>query len=131
MSISNPQPFSSDNLPNLQQILGVAIFDPQGLPLEYFNTPHNKNMDWIQIAFQSLGLQQLLAIEMNLPSLDHAVLRTKAGNIVVVPTSQGFIALLIKRALPQESPTIDDDWIAWVCDFVETVVRTNPGFIPV
>lgn len=128
MSISNPGPFSSDNRPNLQQILGVAVFDPQGLPLEYFNTHHHKNMNWIQIAFQSLGLQQLLAAEMDLPSLDHAVIRTKSGNIVVLPTTEGFIALLIKRALPQESPTIDEDWIAWACDFVETVVRTNPEF---
>lgn len=128
MSISNPQSFASDNLPNLQQILGVAVFDTQGLPCEYFVTAHHKDMDWIQIAFQSLGLQQLLTTEMTLPSLDYGVFRTKAGNIVVVPTAQGFIALLLKRALPQESPTIDEDWVAWVCNFIDKEVRTNPRF---
>ena len=128
MSTSNPQSFQSDNLPNVKQILGVAVFDTQGLPCEYYITPYHQETDWLQIAFQSLGLQQLLATEMEFPSLDYAMMRTKMGNIVVLPTPQGFIALLLKRALPQESPTVDNAWIVWAANFVETVVKTDPKF---
>ncbi|MEM6251946.1 MAG: hypothetical protein AAF821_03390 [Cyanobacteria bacterium P01_D01_bin.156] len=128
MSTSNTRSFRADHLPTIEQILGVAIFDTQGFPIEYFGTTDDEDTSWIQLAFQSLGLQQLLSAEMNLPSLDHAVIRTKSGNIVVLPTGQGFVVLLLKRSLPQESPTINSAWITWTCDFVETVVKTDSRF---
>ena len=129
MSSSTPSSFEiNNNLPTAQQILGVAIFDAQGLPREYFLTAQHSETDWLQVTLQSLGLQQLFKFEMELPSLNHAIIRTNAGNIAIVPSTEGFIAILLKRAVPQDSPTIDQAWIEWACNFVETVVRTDPNF---
>lgn len=131
MSISNPQSLQSTTLPTVEQILGLAVFDLSGLPRSYFITDQHKDTAWIQLVFQSLGLQQLLAAEMELPTLDHMMIRTKVGNIVVVRSDQGYVALLLKRALPQERPHIDNAWVDWICEFEATVVRTHPGFKPV
>ncbi|MEM1242419.1 MAG: hypothetical protein AAGI45_21520 [Cyanobacteria bacterium P01_H01_bin.26] len=128
MSITNPQPLQSVGLPNIEQILGLAVFDPMGLPCDYFITTHHTDTEWIQSAFQLLGLQQLIASTMELPVLEHAVIRTKTGNIAIVCCDRKYIALLIKRALPQELPDIDSAWIAWACHFEATVVRNHPNF---
>ncbi|MBE9065592.1 hypothetical protein IQ260_02890 [Leptolyngbya cf. ectocarpi LEGE 11479] len=128
MSISNPQSVPSVNLPNTEQILGLAIFDARGLPRDYFITLEHDDTEWIQLVFQALGLQQLLTSEMELPKLDNVVIRTKVGNIVVIRAEQGYIALLIKRLLPQERPHIDRHWVDWILNFEATVVRTNPNF---
>lgn len=118
----------SVNLPNAEQILGLAVFDARGLPRDYFITSEHNDTEWIQLVFQALGLQQLLTSEMELPRLDNAVIRTKVGNIVVIRAEQGYIALLIKRLLPQEHPHIDRHWVDWILHFEATVVRTNPNF---
>lgn len=128
MSTSNPQSLKSLDLPNIEQILGVAVFDSMGLPRDYFITSHHKDTQWVQLVFQSLGLQQLMASTMKLPPLGHAMVRTKVGNIVVVRCDQGYIALLIKRSLPQERPQIDSNWVNWVCDFEAHVLRSHTNF---
>ncbi|MEM7794508.1 MAG: hypothetical protein AAF579_08640 [Cyanobacteria bacterium P01_C01_bin.118] len=122
------QLLTSSGLPNVDQILGLAVFDPMGLPRDYFITPQHKDTEWIQLVFQSLGLQQLIDSALDLPGEGHILLRTKIGNIVVVRCDCGYIALLLKRSLPQERPQIDKDWIDWVCDFEATVVRTHGDF---
>lgn len=128
MSIFNSQSLPSVNLPNVEQILGLAVFDARGLPRDYFITSEHKDTEWIQLVFQALGLQQLLSSEMELPELDNVVIRTKVGNIVVIRAEQGYIALLIKRLLPQERPQIDRHWVDWILNFEATMVRTHPDF---
>lgn len=128
MSIFNPQSVPSVNLPNIEQILGLAIFDARGLPCDYFITTEHRDTEWIQLVFQTLGLQQLLSSEMALPQLDNIIIRTKAGNIVVIRAERGYIALLIKRLLPQERPHIDRHWVNWILNFEATVVRADPKF---
>lgn len=128
MSTSNPQPLKSVGFPDVEQILGLAVFDASGLPRDYFITPQHEDIEWIQLVFQSLGLQQLMVSTMELPVLDHAVIRTKVGNIVVVYCNHQYVALLLKRALPQERPQINTEWINWACEFESTVVRTHPNF---
>ncbi|MBT9317909.1 hypothetical protein [Leptothoe spongobia] len=118
----------SVDLNNIDQILGVAVFDPMGLPRDYFITPQHKDTEWVQLVFQSLGLQQLIASTMALPVVGHTMIRTKIGNIVIVCCESGYIAVLLKRALPQERPQIDSDWVAWLCDFEAMVVRTHANF---
>lgn len=115
-------------LPDIEQILGLAVFDSTGLPRDYFITAQHDDMEWIQLVFQLLGLQQLIASTMELPEANHAVIRTKVGNIVVICCAQGFIALLIKRVLPQEYPQIDKAWFEWACEFEAQVVRNHPNF---
>ncbi len=128
MSISNSQPLKSVGLPDVEQILGLAVFDASGLPRDYFITPQHKDIEWIQLAFQCLGLQQLMVSTMGLPVLSHAMIRTKVGNIVVICCQQRYVALLLKRALPQERPQIDTKWVEWVCEFESKFVRTHPNF---
>lgn len=129
VSTSNPQSFQATNLPNIDQILGIAVFDPQGLPRQYFvTTAKHQDDDWIRLAFQALGLKQLLMDEMELPQLDHVMMRTKTGNLVILPYAQGFIALHIKRALPQEQPNIDNHWTPWACNLIETVIKQDSRF---
>ncbi len=128
MSTSNPQPLNSVGLPDVEQILGLAVFDAAGLPRDYFITPQHEDIEWIQLVFQALGLQQLMVSTMGLPVLSHAMLRTKAGNVVVICCQQRYIALLLKRALPQERPQVDNSWVDWVCEFEAKSVRNHPHF---
>ena len=129
VSISNAQSLRATDLLNIDQILGVAVFNSGGLPADSFITPQHKDIAWIQLAFQSLGLQQLLISEMQLPQLDHVMIRTKVGNIVIVRSAtDGYIALLIKRLLPQERPSIDSDLAAWIADFEANIVRHHSNF---
>lgn len=115
-------------LPDIEQILGLAVFDSAGLPQDCFITLQHDDMEWIRLVLQLLGLQQLMMSAMELPDLRHAVIRTKVGNIVVICCKQRYVALLIKRVLPQEYPQIDKTWIDWVCEFEAEVVRTHPNF---
>ena len=115
-------------LPNVEQVLGLAVFDPLGLPCDYFITHQHKDTEWVQLVLQALGLRQLIAEKMALPATGHTLIRTKIGNIVVVHCERGYIALLLKRALPQEHPQVDSNWVDWVCNFEATVVRTHSNF---
>lgn len=115
-------------LPNVEQILGLAVFDPAGLPCDYFITQQHKDTEWVQLVLQALGLRQLIAVKMVLPTVGHTIIRTRIGNIVVVHCERGYIALLLKRSLPQEHPHVDSQWVEWVCNFEATVVRTHSNF---
>ena len=128
MSTSNPQPLKAVSLPDVEQILGLAVFDSMGLPRNYFITPQHEDTEWIQLVLQALGLQELLSSTMELPTLNHGVIRTKAGNIVLIYCEYGYIALLLKRALPQEYPQIDSAWIDWACKFATKMVMHHPNF---
>ena len=125
---SKPQPLQSLGLPKVEQILGLAVFDSMGLPRSSFITPKHQDTDWVQLVFQFLGLQQLMASTMGLPMGGHIMVRTKIGNIVVIRRDHGYVALLLKRALPQERPEINSDWVDWICDFEANVVRNDANF---
>ncbi|NEQ51875.1 MAG: hypothetical protein F6K11_17330 [Leptolyngbya sp. SIO3F4] len=128
VSTSKPQPLRSVGLPDIDQILGVATFDAVGLPCDSFITPQHKETEWVQLVFQLLGLQQLIAFSMDLSSIGHTMIRAKIGNIVVVKYEFGYIAVLLKRSLPQERPHVDNDWVGWLCDLEATVVRNHANF---
>ncbi len=128
MSISNPQPLAAVSVLNIDQILGVAVFDAMGLPCDSFITSQHPDTEWVQLVFQSLGLQHLVASVMELPALDHGMIRTKVGNIIVVGCQSRYIALLVKRSLPQERPQIDSALVDWICDFEATVLRNHLNF---
>ncbi|MGD1856681.1 MAG: hypothetical protein ACFB2W_20800 [Leptolyngbyaceae cyanobacterium] len=115
-------------LPNVEQILGLAVFDPEGLPCDCFITSQHKDTEWVQLVLQSLGLRQLMSSAMDLPQAGNTIIRTKIGNIAIVCCDRGYIALLLKRSLPQERPQIGHDWVDWICEFEATVVRTHTNF---
>ena len=108
------------------EIYTLSLHD--ALPIYCFITPQHKDTEWVQLVFQSLGLQQLMTSAMELPELEHVMIRTKIGNIIVVYRHQRYVALLVKRALPQERPQIDINLVDWVCNFEATVVRSHTNF---
>lgn len=116
------------SLPNIDQILGVAVFDSLGLPCDYFITSQHQDTEWVQLVFQSLGLQNLVASTMDLPTFDHGMIRTKVGNIIIVCCQNRYVALLVKRSLPQERPQIDGALVDWICNFESTVLRSHANF---
>lgn len=128
MPTSKPQPLTAVSVPNIEQILGVAVFDAMGLPCDYFITSQHQDTEWVQLVFQSLGLQQLVASTMDLAALKHGMIRTKVGNIIIVCGQNRYIAMLVKRSLPQERPQIDDDLVNWICNFEATVLRNDSTF---
>jgi hypothetical protein len=114
-------------LPNpadLDTVVGVAIFDLNGLPKEYLIAMDEVNIDWVQTVFQALGLQHLLTTALNLGDFRHATLRDEAHCTVVVQRPAHYIALLVN----QKDAIALNALIAWVhtCDL--TQLKRNPRF---
>ncbi|MEO0539791.1 MAG: hypothetical protein AAFZ80_02880 [Cyanobacteria bacterium P01_A01_bin.105] len=113
---------------DVNAIIGMAIFDLNGLPQEYFITPSNRDTAWVQLVFQSLGLQALAADALGLGDLRHTVVQTREGDAVVIRTPERFLALFVKRSRPQAMPRLEPDWVEWVCQFEANELRSHPHF---
>jgi hypothetical protein len=113
---------------DVDTILGVALFDNDGLPQEYFITSTHRDTTWIQIVFQSLGLQSLLTASFRFAPLQHAVARTQAGDAVVIHHSQGFLSLLVQRTQVGIPVQVNEPWIEWALTFAAEQLRTHPRF---
>ncbi len=95
-------------------ILGVAVFDINGLPREYFVTDENRSTSWVQIVFQALGLRSLLAASLELEGFQHIAVNLTSTTAVVVRRRHDYVGLLVsgKPSLvsgPQASPLMQ--WI--------------------
>ncbi|MEL6249160.1 MAG: hypothetical protein AAFY78_09115 [Cyanobacteria bacterium J06648_16] len=113
---------------DVNAITGIAIFDVNGLPQEYFITPENRDTAWVQLVFQSLGLQSLTAEALQLGQLQHTVVQTRDGDAVIIPHNDRFLALFVKRGRPQTLPFVDPAWIEWACQFEKNELRSHPHF---
>lgn len=113
---------------DVDTILGVALFDASGLPQEYFITPEHQETIWIQMVFQALGLQSLLASAFNLDPLRHAIVRTKTADAVVIYDCQRFVSLLMQRTQIGISTQVNAHWIQWALEFEAEQLRTHPRF---
>ena len=83
----------------ITDILGVAIFDINGLPREYFITEENPTTSWVQIVFQALGLRALLASSLELEGFQQITIRLEETTAIVVRRRQDYIALQFKGKL--------------------------------
>jgi hypothetical protein len=108
----------------LDQIVGAALFDLNGLPKEYFTTTENSNMSWVQTIFQALGLRSLLVSSLQLEGFDHATIYGSEFCAVVVKQSAHYIALLIRCRADQ----IDEALIQWAQDLQISELAQNPRF---
>lgn len=90
---------------DITDILGVAIFDTNGLPCEYFVTDQNPSTRWVQLVFQALGLRSLLASSLALEGFQQMAIRLEETTAVVVRRRQDYIALQIKGQVALENET--------------------------
>lgn len=105
-------------------IVGAAIFDLNGLPKEYFTTPDNGNMSWVQTIFQALGLRSLLTSSLQLEGFRHATIYGTEYSAIVVKQKAHYTALLVK---PQ-TQIISKDFVEWAQNFEFNTLRTDPRF---
>lgn len=120
----DPQAAPSPSLENA--VLGVAIFDVNGLPREYFVTPENPGISWVQTVFQALGLKSLLTSSLQLDSFQHIVVHAQHQSAVVIRQRHRYIALLIhaEKAPKDISPV----FVHWVKQFESTTLRNSQRF---
>ena len=109
----------------LDQILGAAIFDLNGLPKDYFVTTESDNVSWVQTIFQALGLRSLLMSSLQLEGFHHAVINSTGYSAVVVKQHACYTALLVRRT---EQKTIPSSFIQWVHGFEPNLLRQNSRF---
>lgn len=108
----------------INDVIGAAIFDLNGLPKEYFTTSENHSISWLQTIFQALGLRSLLSSSLQLENFHHAVIEGSGYCAIIVKQRSVYSALLLKQKNEEVSPEIID----WVHSFEPEVLRENPRF---
>jgi predicted regulator of Ras-like GTPase activity (Roadblock/LC7/MglB family) len=109
-------------------IIGVAIFDLDGLPKEYFVTEANRNTSWVQLVFQALGLKSLLMSSLNLDGFQHITIELNQQTAILVRSKRNYIALLIQPAIRFTNLEEVDRFSQWVRLFESQHLRQHPRF---
>ncbi len=112
----------------LDNLLGVALFDVNGLPREYFVTQENRSTGWVQIVFQALGLRSLLASSLKLEGFQQIAVHLNASTAVVLRRRHDYIALLLKAPA---AVTFQDDLTPlnqWVNTLEADFFQDHPYF---
>lgn len=118
---SHPQNSAMDYI---NDVIGAAIFDLNGLPKEYFTTPDNSSMSWVQTIFQALGLRSLLTSSLQLENFHHATIQGTDCCALIVKQRTHYTALLLK----QDADAISREIIDWAQSFEAEALRQNPRF---
>lgn len=119
-----PEPQVARSLENA--ILGVAIFDLNGLPREYFVTPENPGISWVQTVFQALGLKSLLTSSLQISGFRYIMVHAQHQSAVVIRQHNHYIALLIQA---DKAPTeVSPAFVRWVQQFESTHLRNSERF---
>jgi len=109
----------------MNDVLGVAIFDLNGLPKDYYMTNESNTVNWVQAIFQALGLRSLLMSSLQLEGFHHAVINGSDYTTVIVKQPAHYIAVLIRRT---DHADITPAFIQWVQDFEPSCLRTDTRF---
>lgn len=112
----------------ITDILGVAIFDINGLPREYFVTAENPSTGWVQIVFQALGLRSLLASSLELEGFYQITIRLAETTAIVVRRRQDYIALQFKGKLSLQNPADSERLTALINALDPDKLRQHPHF---
>lgn len=83
----------------IADILGVAVFDVNGLPCQYFVTEENPSTSWVQIVFQALGLRTLLASSLELEGFQQITIHLEETTAILVRRREDYIALQFRGKL--------------------------------
>ena len=114
----------------LENIVGVAIFDFNGLPQEYFITADNESTSWVQLVFQALGLKSLLMSSLQLEGFSHISIELDQQTAIVVRTKEEYVALLMGQSLTFATAQESDRFSHWVRQFERQLLREHSRFIP-
>jgi hypothetical protein len=114
----------------LTSIAGVAIFDLNGLPKEYFVTQENNSTNWVQVVFQSLGLKSLLMSSLKVEGFHYISIDFGGRTAIVVRTKDDYVALLLREPLKFANAGQADQFSQWVRYFERTILRKHERFIP-
>jgi hypothetical protein len=125
MSSQPTSPSASLSETYADSVIGAAIFDPSGLPKEYFTTPENTDIGWVQTIFQALGLRSLLAASLRLDGFSHAIIHGTGYFAIVVKQKANYIALLVHQ---NDLRGVSQSFVRWVHDFEPSTLRNHPRF---
>lgn len=117
-------PLTSSAMSYLDDIIGAAIFDLNGLPKEYFTTLEGTNMSWVQTIFQALGLRSLLMSSLQLEGFHHATIEGQEYLAVIVKQRTQYTALL----LPPTQDECSDQLLKWIQNFQTDTLKQNARF---
>lgn len=109
----------------VDSIVGAAIFDPNGLPREYFTTTENNDISWVQTAFQALGLRSLLVSSLQLEGFDHAITHSNGYFAIVVGQRTNYLALLIRQ---NQFKGVSKSFIRWAHELDINRLKSDPRF---
>lgn len=109
-------------------ILGVAIFDTNGLPREYFTTSDCGSMNWVQTVFQSLGLKSLLMSSLRVEGFHQATIRTVKHCAIVIKQKNHYMALLMQPSDVQTCLVHQPEFYAWLENFEISRLLDDPRF---
>ena len=108
----------------LDQTVGAALFDLNGLPKDYYTTVENSNISWVQTIFQALGLRSLLISSLQLEGFHHATIGGREYCALIVKQRTHYTALLIQCQADQ----IDEGLIHWAQTLQISDLEQNPRF---
>ncbi|MEM7769953.1 MAG: hypothetical protein AAF327_05520 [Cyanobacteria bacterium P01_A01_bin.37] len=98
----------------LDSLIGVTIFDLNGLPQEYYGTVDGDDTRWIQIVFQAMGLQLLLGTAFQVSGFRHAIIHDASHPVAVFKLRTCCVAFLI-------NPANFHDVTAWLVAQIDNV----------
>ena len=112
----------------ITDILGVALFDLNGLPREYFVTAKNPTTDWVQIVFQALGVRSLLASSLELKDFRQVTITLKTTTAIVVRRPEDYIALKFDGQLLLNSQANQEQLRQLIGALNSDVLQQHPHF---
>lgn len=115
-------------LPPLNDILGAAVFDLNGLPREYYTTEDNQGTEWVQTVFQALSLKALITASLRIEGFQGITIRTENYDAIVVQLNSGYTALLFKKAKIFVEDIADPAFDEWVRNFEASILRNSNHF---
>jgi hypothetical protein len=113
----------------VENLLGVALFDVNGLPREYFVTESNRSTGWVQIVFQALGLRSLLASSLKLEGFQQIAVNLTGSTAIVVRRRHDYVALLLKSPAARAVQDQSDSLNQWVSTLEQNFFHKHPAFI--
>lgn len=125
MSLPPMSPGTSPPDTYADSVIGAAIFDPSGLPKEYFTTPESGDIGWVQTIFQALGLRSLLMSSLRLEGFSHAIIHGSGYFAIVVKQKANYIALLVRQ---NDLRGVSQSFVRWVHEFEPSTLRDHPRF---
>ncbi|HEY9818588.1 MAG TPA: hypothetical protein V6D20_22680 [Candidatus Obscuribacterales bacterium] len=125
MSLPPMSPGTSPPDTYADSVIGAAIFDPSGLPKEYFTTPESGDIGWVQTIFQALGLRSLLMSSLRLEGFSHAIIHGSGYFAIVVKQKANYIALLVRQ---NDLRGVSQSFVRWVHEFEPGTLRDHPRF---